>query len=612
MKKTCVYYSDFGAVGDGVTNDFFAMKRAHEYANENALSVKGEAGKTYYIGSTTDENGNCSPIEIKTDTDFCGATIVIDDTDISWSKDGPRDFATNIFNIVSDYPYEYLDKDALNSLNSKKDEDGLVIRAFDRENPTKKLNLKLGYPAFLVLYNYNYNMYVRWGYVNSKGYPQREVVVIDEDGNLDKDTPFLFDYKEITQVKIQRLDVKPISVGNAKIISRASRINLYSIGHRGILRGFNILRPHTRFYDVEHIIEGEIPKFQPVFEDSDGLSCIKEGYTYNAGKIYDEFGNEYLGDDVKPFVGHGYSGIYQFSSTHNLLVENVAFQPRTYYLQGTYDILGSETNKIVFKNCTQNNFFDSRFPDKKIPNMSLCWGVTGTNFCKNMDYISCKLTRYDAHCGVFNGKIIDSEMSVLRLIGGGEFLVENTVFYNVYTAPFQLRRDYGATFNGTLSIKNCKILDAKGTDEIGAIIEAPNAHHDFGYDSHFPNVFIDNLEIETKKEYVDLIEDITQSWKETDHFPARNFLREDSHDPEALFTHYYETLDENGKQFTRITDKMKNVSPYIPPKFIKIINNGDKNYKLSLYKANFFDNTEIIANEDNLVILDLPKESKYH
>jgi len=610
-ERNCVRYEDFGAVGDGITNDFFAMKRAHEYANEKGKKVLGTNGKTYLISSTTDENGICEGITVKTDTDFGGASIIIDDTRVSWSENGPRDFMTNIFNVVSDYPYITLDNEALRLLNSERDENGFVIRAFDRENPTKRLNLKLGYPAFLILFNKNYNMYVRWGYVDSKGYMQREIVVIDENGNLDPDTPFMFDYKEVTEVRIQRLDVKPISIGNAKIISRASRVNLNNVYH-GIRRGFNIMRPHTRFYDVEHVITGEIPKYAPVYEDENGLSYVAEGFTYAQGKIYDKNGNEYSGTDVKAFTGHSYSGLYQFSDTHDLLVENVVFQSRTYYLQGTYDILGSQANKIIFKNCSQNNFFDSRFPDKKIPNMSLCWGVTGTNFCKNMDYISCKLTRYDAHCGVYNGKVIDSEMSVLRLIGGGEFTVENTVFYNVSTAPFQLRRDYGATFNGTLTIKNCKILDAKGTDVLCAIVEAPNAHHDFGYVSHFPNLRIDNLEIETQKETIDLVEDITQFYKETDHFPARNFLRENSHDPEARFNHYYETLDENGKPYTRITENMKNISPYLPPRFIEVKNNAKKNYKLTLYKANFFKNTEIIADSDNLTLVDLPLESKCH
>ena len=40
MDKKFVYYSDFGAVGDGVTNDFEAIREAHIYANENHLPVK--------------------------------------------------------------------------------------------------------------------------------------------------------------------------------------------------------------------------------------------------------------------------------------------------------------------------------------------------------------------------------------------------------------------------------------------------------------------------------------------------------------------------------------------------------------------------------------------
>ena len=41
MDERFVCYDDFGAVGDGVTNDFFAIKAAHEYANEKGLPVRG-------------------------------------------------------------------------------------------------------------------------------------------------------------------------------------------------------------------------------------------------------------------------------------------------------------------------------------------------------------------------------------------------------------------------------------------------------------------------------------------------------------------------------------------------------------------------------------------
>ena len=67
-----ITYEDFGAVGDGVTDDGNAIKTAHAYANENNLSVKCMNRKRYLIKNTND-------IEIKTDLDLNGSTVVFDD-----------------------------------------------------------------------------------------------------------------------------------------------------------------------------------------------------------------------------------------------------------------------------------------------------------------------------------------------------------------------------------------------------------------------------------------------------------------------------------------------------------------------------------------------------
>ena len=50
--KKYVTYEEFGAKGDGVSDDFFAMKAAHDYANENGLAVKANDSATYYIHET--------------------------------------------------------------------------------------------------------------------------------------------------------------------------------------------------------------------------------------------------------------------------------------------------------------------------------------------------------------------------------------------------------------------------------------------------------------------------------------------------------------------------------------------------------------------------------
>ena len=44
--KNYVTYEEFGAKGDGVTNDFPAIYAAHVYANENGLPVKANDNAT--------------------------------------------------------------------------------------------------------------------------------------------------------------------------------------------------------------------------------------------------------------------------------------------------------------------------------------------------------------------------------------------------------------------------------------------------------------------------------------------------------------------------------------------------------------------------------------
>lgn len=71
-----VRYSDFGAKGDGKTDDIEAIAEAHTYANEHGLSVKADEGFTYYI------SGKDRTVVIQTDTDFGTASFIIDDTDV--------------------------------------------------------------------------------------------------------------------------------------------------------------------------------------------------------------------------------------------------------------------------------------------------------------------------------------------------------------------------------------------------------------------------------------------------------------------------------------------------------------------------------------------------
>ena len=75
-----VTYEEFGAVGDGKTDDQKAIIAAHEAANKKGLPVRACDGKTYYIGKGT------ATAEICTDVDFGTASFVIDDHEVPIGK----------------------------------------------------------------------------------------------------------------------------------------------------------------------------------------------------------------------------------------------------------------------------------------------------------------------------------------------------------------------------------------------------------------------------------------------------------------------------------------------------------------------------------------------
>jgi hypothetical protein len=71
-----VSYRDFGARGDGKTDDMDAIAAAHAFANQQNLPVKADEGANYYNGEKD------RTAVIKTDTDFGTANFIIDDAKV--------------------------------------------------------------------------------------------------------------------------------------------------------------------------------------------------------------------------------------------------------------------------------------------------------------------------------------------------------------------------------------------------------------------------------------------------------------------------------------------------------------------------------------------------
>ena len=327
--KRYITYEDFGAVGDGVNNDFFAMKAAHEFANQNGLPVRADAAHTYRI-SNTETDGKASSIVVMTDTDFCGATVIFDDTDIAWCEGENKCHDTDIFKIESRYPSETVEKRYLDRIN----ELGGIRREI-----TRKIDTGLGFPAMLVIKNDEKRVYIRYGTNQNDGVAQSELIIVDAEGNIDEQTPLLFDYERITEITAYRIDEPSLRFENGKFVTRASRKNLVN-QFRMLNRGILIHRPNVVVSNIDHSVENEI------------------------------FKGELL--DGVPFIGHSYWGFIITEYTHNILIEDSVFQSRAYYLQGTYDLIATMTDRLVLRRCTQSNFF----PKHNYP----LWGVAGTNY----------------------------------------------------------------------------------------------------------------------------------------------------------------------------------------------------------------------------------------
>ena len=540
--KEFVTYSDFGAVGDGVANDFEAMLNAHAYANENKLPVKGESGKSYRIVST-EKDGLARTIIIKTPTDWQGTTIIVDDTDIAHADGKGRDFNSPIFRVE---PYEEIVEISEETIASLP----------KITTKTTKIDLGLGYPALAVLYNDEVRHYIRYGPNANQGSPQHELVVLDKDGNVDPTTPLMYDYAKITKIEAIKIDIDDLVLENATFLQRASHIDTVKILPDGTVKNKNksyfhrnmeISRSNTFIRNCTHLITGEVT----VDEQAAGM------------------------------YGPAYKGFFCPSFANNVTIEDCTLTARRYYTPGTYGFSAGLTNNIVLKNCKQTNFYkkDENGNDTNVLSMETnpktgkleYWGLGGTSFCKNMVYDGCEITRYDAHQGLCNGKIINCHIAMINLIGAGEMLIENSYIELKESSIVNLRMDYGSTWNGNITIRNCTVdhNEAVKKKEQVWLFNFNWVNHFFGYTCHFPNLEVDNLKL------------VKSHLAPIHIFPTHN-----GHSPAV----------EKNLHLPSLMDGSENLNPIVPPAYLRVVNN-EQGVTYDVADVPFVDGTEIVGIE---------------
>ncbi len=453
-----VYYADYDELTDNdKTNDFEALMSVHNYANEGGQTVIGERGATYYISLTGGKQ-----ITIMTNVIWDGCFFVVDDRDIvktNYVKESPH-----IFNIASSQPKNTytVNTDRLGIVASLNARDGAKISTADTHLP-----LNLGFDAIIIPYDNSKEMYMRCSEqgVPGAGHAQHEPIIVRADNTIDETAKPLFDFEKIDSIYVRSIEDEPITISGGKFTQYATRTDMISLN-----RGFAVVRSNVTITDMDHYVTN-----QPV---NGVIDSDSNGARYNGG-------------------GPNYNGWIVPSTCHNLLVKDSKLSGRAHYRQGSYDIGGTNSNKLVYKNCTQYYMYIDDDQSKGVWNETkYYWGIMGTSYCKNIEYHDSTLSRLDAHAGVVNVTVKGCIMRSIGVVGGGIINIEDTTVYSNSVLGF--RQDYGSTWRGDVIIKNCTLIP---TSTKLSVLTGKIHNTTFGFTTALPtNIYLENITYDTDLE----------------------------------------------------------------------------------------------------------------
>ena len=445
-----IYYKDYGAVGDGLTDDFFAIKACHEYANKWGHTVNGTKGHTYYIGAANGKNS----IPVKTDTYWNFCSFIWDDRDIPDPGTSGSGYAAPIFEILPD-------KSSYSLTGSKLPVTSLASGA------TSIGDWKPAEKVMVSLYDNTKRHYIRYGSNENNGTAQTEIVIVYPDGSIDPSTPVQWDYSTLSKMTVIPVDDAPI------VFSGGSKNQNDNYGALGKLDNYNAVDRaivYTYFNDA--------PSAYNYFGRNIQITRSNTTVKNIQHVLYDD-------------VEHSapYNGFITITSCADVVVEGMLFQKQKPFSttgasggsvsMGSYEMNANTCNNIVWRHCRQSNFFEPDGSTKSRGNM-------GTNYCKNLKFEDMVTCSFDAHCGLYNGTIIDSICEHLNFIGAGTIYYKDvTVYTDGNHAGIVFRSDYGSTWNGDVIIDGLT-LKSSYEDSNVSIFSATYTNHYFGYNCYLP------------------------------------------------------------------------------------------------------------------------------
>jgi len=218
-----VSYGDFGAKGDGKTDDIDVIAATHAFANQHGYKVKADEEATYYI------SGKDRTAVIRTDTDFGNAAFIIDDSNV-------QNRNSHIFLVSSGHiPFK---PQGISSLKRNQE----------------KLDISLPGTCLISVTNSIVKRYIRFGPNQNNGSSQTDIFIVDRDGRVDMKAPIIWDFDQITEITALPIDETTLSITGGRFTTLAnsaeSKYTYYS-------RGIAIRRSNVIVDGLEHHITGE-------------------------------------------------------------------------------------------------------------------------------------------------------------------------------------------------------------------------------------------------------------------------------------------------------------------------------------------------------------------
>ena len=452
-KSTRVYEDENGVLKININQEYLEIikrKGFIRYGNMGALG-NGTSDDLAFIVATH-ALANQYGLEVKADD---GANYLIGGREMTAIIASNTDFGSATF-IIDDTEVENRFASIFEVKSQLKPI--LIDTVKSLRKDQKKIDMTLKDDCLVTVTDTIVRRYIRYGLNQNKGRAQTDIFILNKNGNIDSSAPIIWNFDHVTNISALPIDKTPLVINGGRFVTIAnkapSKYTYYS-------RNISIERSNVVVTNLEHLIDGEGSQGAPYrgfISISDCTNILVKDCVLTGHKTYRTIGN--AGKPVS---------------------------------MGSYDISVTRSIGVSFVNCSQtNDINDNRY-----------WGIFASNYSKNISFDNCILSRFDAHMGVYNATIRNSTLGYMGVnaIGSGNFLIENSTVRG--RSFINLRSDYGSTWEGTFTIRNCIFVPTQRKSPIVSLFSGSNSGlHDFGYTCYMPkNINVDQLHIDDSNQH---------------------------------------------------------------------------------------------------------------